>query len=169
MATLYGAQLWQENKNESDIRYDVIGANSLAITANDILTISSGQLGTAGSSTTVIGVAVKTQTLTSTNATTAKVHPGYIPADGSIFLMGTNAALTDDATNGGTYYMLTTATTAVQQVDVTSGSQTSGTSRIVEIVKVDPRGIGGSAAGSGLYECLVRFVKTPYTNVGITA
>jgi hypothetical protein len=168
MSILYGAQLWQENKNESDIRYDTIGTNSEAITAGDILTITSGQIVVAGASTGCIGVAVKTATMTSTNATVAKVYPGYIPAEGSIFLMGTNSDLTGNATNDATYYEIT-GTTGVQQVDVTTGSQTSGTTRIVEIVKVDPRGIGSSGSGSGLREVLVRFVKTPAQNVSITA
>ena len=106
--------------------------------------------------------------MSSTNQTVAKVYPGFIPAgDDTLFFMGTNADLTGNATNGGTFYGLSGATGAVV-VDVTSGVTTT-TSRQVEIIKVDPRNIGGTGAGSGLRECLVKFVKTPSINIGITA
>lgn len=167
--TIYGAQLWQEGRNESDLRYDTIGKNSEVIAANDPLTITSGVLLVAGTTDSVTGVAAGAATMTSNNATVAKVTPAYLPiADATIFLMGTNADLTGNATNGGTYYKLTAATTGTVQVDVTSGVQTT-TARVVEIVKVDPMNLGGTGAGSGLRTCLVRFVKTPYTNVTITA
>ena len=71
--------------------------------------------------------------------------------------MGTNSDLTDDATDYGTYYRLTGATGAVK-VDVSTGVVTNN-ERQVMIVKVDPRGIGGTGASSGLRECLVKFVK----------
>ena len=102
--------------------------------------------------------------MASDNETVAKVTPGYIPAEGTVFLMGSNGDFTGNATDAGAYYKLAGATGAVQ-VDQSSGVQTT-TSRIVEIVKVDPRGIGGTGAGSGLREVLVRFVKTPVLNVG---
>lgn len=165
-ATPTGAQLFQENRNESDIRYDTIGKNSEVIAVNDILCISSGVLkvGTIA----IVGVAVKGQTLTSSNQTVAKVYPGYIPVDNNtIFLMGTNSDLTGNATNGGTFYKVTGATGA-QLVDVTAGTVT-GSDRTVEIVKVDPFNEGGTGAGSGLRKVLVRFVNTPYTNINITA
>lgn len=166
MATLYGAKVYQENRSESDVRYDVIGNNSEEFTAGDPVTVSSGDLVVAGTTDVIYGIAIKSQTLDADNETVAKVCPGYIPADlSTTFLMGTNSDLTGNATDGGTYYKLTTATTGTVQVDVTSGVQTT-TSRVVEIVKVDPRNIGGTGAGSGLRECLVRFVKTPVINVG---
>ena len=162
---LFGASVFQENRNESDIQYDAIGKNSEVITRGDPLTISSGLLAVASATSVIVGVAVKTATMASDNQTVAKVTPGYVPANlDTTFLMGTNADLTGNATDGGTYYKLTGTTGAVL-VDVTSGVQTT-TSRIVEIVQVDPRGLGGSGAGSGLRECLVKFVKTPTLNVG---
>lgn len=165
MATLYGAQVWQNNNAEVDARYDIIGNNSEVFTANDIVSVSGGDLIVAGVTDIVFGVALKTATMASDNETVAKVTPAFIPSDtGLVFLMGTNSDLTGNATDAGTYYKLT-GTTGAQQVDVSSGVQTT-TSRIVEIVKVDPRNIGGTGAGSGLRECLVRFVKTPQINVG---
>lgn len=167
--TIYGAYVVQEGRNESDFRYDTIGKNSEAITSADPLTIASGVLAVAGTTDTIIGVAARTQTMTSDNQTVAKVTPAFTPiADSTIFLMGTNADLTGNATNGGTYYKLTAATTGTVQVDVTSGVQTTS-NRVVEIVQVDPMNLGGTGAGSGLRTCYVRFVKTPYTNVTITA
>jgi hypothetical protein len=108
--------------------------------------------------------------MASDNQTVAIVKPAYIPADEGIFLMGANSDLSITA-GPGTYYKLAgTGASGTQQIDVTSGV-TSTTERVVEIVKVDPRNVGGTAvtAGNGLREAYVRFVKTPYTNVTITA
>ena len=168
MATINGAYVWQELSQPSNIRYDVLGKNSVAYTVGDPVKISSGVLDVAGTTDTVVGVAVKTQTMASTNQTVAKIYPGYIPADPTtIFLMGTNGDMTGNATDGGTFYKLTTATTNTVQVDQASGAQT-GANRVVEIVKVDPYNVGGSGAGSGLRQVLVRFIKTPYSNIQIT-
>ena len=162
MAVLYGAQVYQENKNESDIRYDILGLGSEVFHAGDIVTIESGTMEVVDATTElIVGVVVKSQTMPSTNNT---VYPGYIPAEGTVFLMGTNSDLTDNETNFGQIYGITGATGA-QQVNV-SGSVTSTTSRQVVIVKVDPRGIGGSGAGSGLREVLVKFFQTPFQNYG---
>ncbi len=165
MATLYGAQVWQEDANPSNIRYDVLGKDSEVIAVGDVLALSSNVLKVVAAATDVLyGVAAKAATMPATNDT---VYPPFVPLnDETIFLMGTNAALTDNETDVGTYYGLTGATGAVQ-VNV-SGGVTTTTSRQVEIVKVDPRGIGGSGAGSGLYECLVRLIKTPYSNITAT-
>jgi hypothetical protein len=167
---IYGASLYQSEANETDIRYDAIGDNSEAFTAGDPVTIESGgTLAVAGTTaaTGIVGVAVKTQTMASNNETVAKVCPGYIPIrSNDIYLMGTTA----DAvvlTGPGTYYCLSAATTGTLQVD-NAGANT-GASRVVEVVKVDPQNIGGTGASSGLRQVLVRFVKTPYTNVTITA
>lgn len=168
MAIIYGASVNNSFKLETDLSYDAIGKNSEAITVGDPLTIASGLLQVAGTTNTIVGIAAKTQTLASNNQTVAKIAPGYIPADSALFLMGTNADLTGNATDGGTYYKLTAATTNTVQVDVTSGVQT-GANRVVEIVEVDPFNDGGTGSGSGLRKAIVRFVKTPYTNVTITA
>lgn len=165
MSIIYGATVFQNNNKEVDARYDIIGNNSEVFTANDIVSTSGNDLIVAGATDVVFGVALKTATMTSDNETVAKVTPGFIPSDtGLVFLMGTNSDLTGNATDCGNYYKLT-GTTGAQQVDVASGVTTT-TSRIVEIVKVDPRNIGGTGSGSGLRECLVRFVKTPVLNVG---
>jgi len=158
---LYGASVYQERNNESNIRYDFLGKDSEVFAVGDVVTVASGVAKVAGATDVVAGVAVKAATMGNPNDT---VYPGYKPAEDTTFLMGTNADLTDNETDGGTFYKLT-GTTGAMLVDVTSGVQTT-TSRIVEIVKVDPRGLGGSGAGSGLRECLVRFVKTLYNNVG---
>lgn len=165
MSVIYGASVYNENRNGSDFQYDAIGKNSEVFTTGDVVTISSGVLKVAGATDVVSGVVAKTATMTSDNQTVAKVAPGYVPADpGTIFLMGTNGDMTGNATDPGTYYKLT-GTTGAQQVDQASGVTTT-TSRIVEIVQVDPRNIGGTGSGSGLREVLVRFVKTPQLNVG---
>ncbi len=165
MGTIYGASVYQENRNESDFRYDVIGNNSEAFTEGDPVTVSSGDLVVAGTTDTVVGIAARTQTMASDNETVAKVHPPFVPiADGTLFLMGTNSDLTDNATDYGKYFKLTAATTGTVQVDVASGVQTT-TSRVVEIIQVDPNQVGGTGAGSGLRQVLVRFVKTPGFNI----
>lgn len=165
MATIYGASLYQKGSMESDLRYDTLGKDSEVITFGDPLAISSGVLLVATGTSIVVGVAEKTATMGATNDT---VYPAYIPVtDDSIWLMGTDSDLVDNETNGGTYYNLTGLTGAVQVL--TSDGQSLTTGRMVEIVKVDPNGVGGSGSGSGLRQVLVRFVKTPYTNIGIQA
>ena len=165
MGILYGAQVFQEGTKESNARYDVIGKNSEAFTVGDVVTIdNTNGLKVAGATDVVAGVVIKTVTMTSDNQTVAKVCPAYIPAENTVFLMGSNADFTGNVSDPGDYYKLT-GTTGAQQVDGTSGVQTT-TSRIVEIVKVDPKNIGGTGSGSGLRELLVRFVKTPILNVG---
>lgn len=164
MAVLYGAQVFNELGNASNARYDIIGNNSEVFTKNDIVSTSGGDLIVAGVTDVVFGVVLKTATMTSDNETVAKVCPAVVPAENTVFLMGANGDFAGNATDCGTYYKLAGATGA-QQVDQASGAQTT-TSRIVEIVKVDPRGLGGTGSGSGLREVLVRFVKTPVLNVG---
>lgn len=164
--TYYGARSIQQQGNEEDMRYDAVGNNSEVFATYDIVTANSGNLEVQNTTETVWGVVLKTQTMTSDNETVAVVRPGYIPADDRIWLMGTNSDLAV-ATGPGTYYKLT-GVTGTQQVDVASGVQT-GANRVVEIVKVDPFSDGGTGSGSGLRIAYVRFVKTPYTNVTITA
>lgn len=164
--TLYGATVVQEGRNESDARYDSIGKNSEAFTSGDVVSVSSGLLLVNTGLLTTVGVTLKTQTMASDNQTVAKVYPSFVPVDAStIFLMGSNGDLSVTA-GPGTYYGLTGAT-GVQQIDQGSGV-TTGASRIVEIVKVDPFNEGGTGSGSGLRKAYVRFVKTPYSNVSIT-
>lgn len=173
--TLYGARLWHSGGNQPSLRHDAMGKNSEVFACNDIVQINSagaspGEIKVASAvvaGTMLVGVAVKAQTMTSTNTTVAKVYPAFIPFyKDTIWLMGTNSDLTDDHTDAGTYYNITGGTGA-QQVNV-SGGVTTTTSRCVEIVKVDPQNEGGSGAGSGLRKCLVRFLKTPYYNITAT-
>lgn len=169
MGTIYGATVYQEDRNESDFRYDVIGNNSEAFTEGDPVTTSGGDLVVGGTTDSIVGVVQRTITMASDNETVAKVRPPYTPiAIGTLFLMGTNADLTGDNTDYSAYYKLTAATTGTVQVDVASGVQTT-TSRVVEIVKVDPNQVGGTGAGSGLRQALVRFVKTPGYNIPTAA
>ena len=161
---LYGAVVQQTNQNESDYRYDTLGKNSEVFAVGDLLTVTgtAGVLKVAGATDVIVGISAKAQTMSSTNQTVAKVYPAYIPiSTDTIFLMGCNTALTGNATDGGTYYKIT-GTTGVQQVDTTSGVQTT-TSRVVEIVKVDPNQAGD------LTQAAVRIIKTPYTNVAATS
>lgn len=169
MSIIYGASVQKSGKLQTNYAYDAIATNSATFTVGDPLTISSGLLSVAGTTNTIVGIAAKTQTFASDNQTNAKIAPAYTPiSEDELYYMGTNADLTGNATDGGTYYKLSTGTTAVVQVDVTSGVQT-GANRVVEIVKVDPFNHGGTGSGSGLREVLVRIVKTPYSNVTITA
>jgi hypothetical protein len=162
---LYGARLWGEVKNESDLRYDFLGKDSEVIAAGDILQVTSGVLNVG--TQTIVGVAARAYTAAQMGSDNDTVYPAFIPVSpDSIWLMGTNSDLTDNETNGGTYYGVTGATGA-QRVDVTTGVRTT-TARTVEIIKVDPRGIGGSGANSGLREVLVRFVKSANYNVSTT-
>ena len=165
---IYGASIYRGRVAEQNIAYDAIGKNSEAFTIGDPVTIASGLLSVAGTTNTVVGIAVKTQTMASNNQTVAKVTPGYIPINtDDLYLMGSTADFTGNATDGGTYYCLTAATTGTLRVD-NAGANT-GASRVVEIIQVDPFNIGGTGASSGLRQVVVKIVKTPYTNVTITA
>jgi hypothetical protein len=157
----YGAQIYQTPSNPSNIRYDVIGKTSEVIAVGDLLTMSSGVLKVVAAATdAVAGVAAQKITAAQNDAT--KYVP-YIPADENyVFFMGTNSDLTDNATNYGTFYSVT-GSTGAQLVDTNGGVKTT-TSRQVMIVKVDPRGVGGSGSGSGLREVLVKFVRIPEFN-----
>ena len=164
MSVLYGASVWQEKANPSNYRYDTLVKDSEVIAVGDPLTLSSGVLSVTTGTTTIIGVSGRALTAAQVGATNDTVYCPYVPvSDDTIFLMGTDSDLTDNETDGGTYYTLTATGTGLIQVAVAHGVATT-TSRVVEIVKVDPRGIGGSGSGSGLREVLVRFIKTPYTN-----
>lgn len=168
MAILYGILQEETPSNGANFRYDAIGKNSEVIAVGDPLTISSGVLSVAGTTNTIVGIAVKAATMSSTNQTVAKVSPGYTPiSPDDLYVMGSNGDFTGNATDGGTYYKLT-GTTGVVQVDQASGVQT-GANRVVEIIEVDPFNIGGSGSGSGLRQVVVKVVKTPNLNVSITS
>lgn len=169
MAVIYGGSLAASPTNESNIQYDVIGKNSAVFSVGDPITVASNNALVAGNSDTIIGFAVKAQTMASTNVGGANVAPGYLPIQtNAIYLMGTNTDLTSTAANFGAYCALTANTTNTVQVDGSNLAQT-GANRVVSIVAVDPFNEGGTGAGSGLRTVLVRVVKTPYTNVEITS
>jgi hypothetical protein len=157
--TLYGAFVGKIPTNEQNLSYDVIGKNSEVFTYGDVVTVDAAHgAKVAGATDTVYGAyAGSTQTMSATNETVAFVKPAIVPIDQDMeFLMGTNADLSV-LTGPSTYFKLT-GTTGVQQVDVTSGAQTT-TSRVVMCTKVDPNGIGGTGSGSGLRQGLFKFVK----------
>lgn len=168
MAVINGASPLEMDGNPLNYHSDAIGNNSEVFASGDIVSISgaasSKTLGVAAAVSSIVGVVAKTATMTSTNKTVAKVQPLYVPASPeTLFLMGSNADFTSTLADAGTYYKLTGATGA-QQVDQSSGVQTT-TSRIVEIVEVDPFNDGGTGSGSGLRKVVVRFVKTPWYNL----
>jgi hypothetical protein len=147
MATYYGAQLASSPVNGANFDGgQVIGKNSEVFTANDLCTIdASNGLKVAGATDAIYGMVQKTQTMTGTNQTVAKVKPVCLVPDLDYeFLMGCNAVLTP-LTSVGAFYKLT-GTTGAQQVDVTSGVQTT-TSRVVECTAVDPFGTGDYYTG----------------------
>lgn len=162
--TIYGATIAKSPVLENNFDGGkVIGNNSEVFTSGDPVTISSGFLQVAGTTDVIYGIVQKTQTMASDNETVAKVKPVVLVPDlGYEFLMGTNADLA--ATNVGTYYKLTAATTGAVQVDVSAGAMT-GTARVVECTAVDPFSEGGSGSGSGLRQGLFRFVKQTNTQV----
>ena len=165
---VYGLSLAEATTMDDNFEYDVLGTNSAAFTLGDPITVASNLALVAGNSDAVIGFAVKTQTMTSTNVGTANVQPGYHPIqENELYLMGTNTDLTSTAANFGQYCNLTANTTGTVQVNASNLART-GADRVVQIVTVDPFNEGGTGAGSGLRTVLVRVVKTPYSNVGIT-
>jgi hypothetical protein len=169
MSILYGAALFRADTNVQNFSYDAIGKNSEVFAYGDPVTVQSGLLSVTTGLQTIVGISVKTQTMASNNSSVAKVTPGYLPIGvNDLYLMGTNSDMTGNATDAGTYYGLSTGGTGIVQVDKTTGA-TTGSSRVVEIVQVDPFNLGGTGSGSGIRQVVVRFIKTPYTNVTITA
>lgn len=157
--TIYGAQPGQNPYNEVNLSYDVIGKNSEQFTYGDIVTVdASNGAKVAGATDSVYGVyAGNGVTMAANNQTVGKVTPPLIPYDTDTeFLMGTNSDLSA-LTSPSSYYKIT-GTTGVQQVDVASGVQTT-TNRVVMCTKVDPNGVGGTGAGSGLRQGLFKFVR----------
>ncbi len=156
-STIFGATVYQRPVNESNIRYDVLGADSEVFALGDILTVDSGVASIVdAASEPILGVCAKSVTMPSTNDT---VYVPFIPAnEGTIFLMGANATLTDNETSYGVFYGITGATGA-QQINV-SGGATTTTSRQVVIIKVDPNNVGGT---EGPQEALVQFVSVTAT------
>jgi hypothetical protein len=147
MATYYGAQLASSPVNGANFDGgQVYGKNSEVFTANDLCTIDASHgLKVAGATDAIYGMVQKTQTMTSTNETVALVKPVCLVPDLDYeFLMGCNANLTA-LTSVGAFYKLT-GTTGAQQVDVTSGVQTT-TARVVECTAVDPFGTGDLKTG----------------------
>jgi hypothetical protein len=158
-STIFGATLYKSPVNGTNYSYTSPGKNSEVFASGDPVTETGGAGLKVVSAATdmIVGVAAKVATMSSTNQTVALVKPAYTPADENcIFLMGCNSALTSTLANAGTYYGLTGATGAVQ-VNV-SGSVTTTTSRQVEIVAVDPYGLGTT---EGLSEVLVKFFNVP--------
>lgn len=157
--TLYGAVDSTSPNNPTNTDGGrVIGKNSEVFTANDIVTVdNTNGLKVAGASDDIYGVVLKTQTMSSSNQTVAKVTPMCFPVDQSYeWLMGTNSDLSP-LTSVGQYYAIT-GTTGIQQVDVSGGAMT-GTARQVICTAVDPQQLGGTGSGSGLRQGLFKFVK----------
>lgn len=162
MATIYGAQPWNFPSMEQDMHTDALGKNSEAMTTFDPVTYSSGTLAVAGTTNSVVGVVMKTQTMSGTNAQRAPlgVQPAYIPVnEDRVFLMGANGDHNTIA-DVGTYWKLTAATTGSVQVDQANGVQTT-TSRVVMIKQVDPYNEGTTGSGGGARKVLVVFVRRP--------
>ena len=167
MAVLYGAQLYTSPGKETNTDGGrVIGKNSEAFTNNDVVTIdSSNGLKVSGATDPVYGVVLKTQTMSSSNQTVAKVQPLCTPIDQDYeFLMGTNVDLVP-LTSVGEFFKLT-GTTGIQQVDVSGGAMT-GVARVVVCTEVDPRNVGGTGAASGLREGLFKFVRVSNPKDGV--
>lgn len=162
MATLYGFQPWQFSTFEQNTMSDALGKNSEAFTSFDPVTYSSGNLIVAGTTNSIAGVVMKTQTMTATNAQRAPqgVTPAYVPVDETtVFLAGSNGDHNTVA-DVGTYWKLTANTTGSVQVDQANGVQTT-TSRVVIIKQVDPFNEGTTGSGSGARKVLVTFVRRP--------
>ena len=158
--TIYGGEL--ASTPSIGANFDggqVIGKNSEAFTSGDPVTIDASHgLKVAGTTDSIYGFVQKTQTMTSTNETVAKVKPVVLVPDKSYeFVMGCNADLVA-LTSVGAFYKLIAAATGAMQVDVNSGV-TTGNSRVVECTAVDPFSEGGTGSGSGLRIGKFRLVK----------
>jgi hypothetical protein len=156
--TIYGAQVTTSPNNPTNTDGGrIIGKNSVAFTANDLVAIDhTNGLELATSSTPIYGVILKSQTMGASNQTVNLVTPICFTADQSYeWLMGTNSDLSA-LTSVGQYYAIT-GTTGIMQVDVSGGAVT-GASRQVLCTAVDPNQLGGTGVGSGVRQGLFKFV-----------
>lgn len=132
----YGAEIYKSPTKETNLTYNEIGKNSEVFTLGDFLTDGANGLAVAGATDAVIGICAKTQTMTATNETAAKVYPAYNPIDQDYdYLCGCNGNL-DALASPGIFYKLA-GTTGAMQVDVNSGAQTTS-NRVVVCTGVDP-------------------------------
>lgn len=157
--TLYGAVVFHSPTKETNTDGGlVIGKNSVAFTANDLVAIdNTNGLEIATASTDIYGVVMTTQTMGASNQTVQLVKPMcFVPDQSYQWLMGTNADLSP-LTSVGQYYAIT-GTTGIMQVDVNGGAVT-GASRQVVCLGVDPNAVGGTGTGSGVRQGLFQFVK----------
>jgi hypothetical protein len=100
--------------------YPVLGKNSEVITAGDPVSIDSdGFLIASVAGGKVLGFAIETKTMTSTNSTVALYCPQYIPADGVWMLYQSDQACTQ--TDIGAYADIT-GTTGAFYIDLAAGA-----------------------------------------------
>lgn len=162
--TIYGARLWgTPSEGLLPTNNYFIGSNSTTYTKGDIVAHQGGQLVIKGatSSPGIVGVVLKTATMSSTNVTVAKVYPLYydVSLKESVWLCGTNEDLTATSSVGYGMTVHSDGTTAIQQID-SSGTETIAVTDVeVVCVAVDPQSEGGTGSGSGLRQGLFKFVK----------
>ena len=161
---IYGMQPYGFQNLEQNMESYAVGKNSEVFAVFDPVTYTNGTIAVAGTTNSIMGVAMKAQTMSSTNNGAANVTPLTVPVDETtVFLMGGG----NSATTGfnliadvGTYWKLT-GTTGSVQVDIGAGVQTT-TNRNVMIVKVDPLNEGTTGSTSaGDHKVLVKVVRRP--------
>jgi hypothetical protein len=138
-----------------------LGSNSTTYTKGDVVAHQGGQLIVKGASSSpaIVGVVLKTATMSSTNQTVAKVYPSYydLSQKDTTWLMGTWTDMAETTSVGLFMTIQSDGTTAIQQVDPTE-AVTTGNKELV-CLEVDPQAEGGTGSGSGLRQGLFRFVK----------
>jgi len=162
--TIHGARLWN-TPSEAVVNHAAlfIGSNSTVYSKGDVVAQEGGQLVLKGatSSPGIVGVVLRTQTMSDTNITVAKVYPRYIDVTQKelSFLMGCNTDMTAISSVGLTFAIHSDGTTAIQQVDTSVVLGSGLTDAEVICLEVDPQAEGGSGSGSGLRQGVFRFVK----------
>ena len=156
---VYGFELYRPQQQAHDYFYPGYGANSEVFAKGDPVAAGATGLVVAGTTATVIGIAVRDQTMSSTNQTAAKVRPALIPTNPEYeFLASGNADMNSLTQIGITYQLV--GTTGAIMVDVTTGTRAAVTNAAVIIcTDIDPDREGGAGDEGGARLGVFRFVK----------
>lgn len=163
---LYGFSLYKSPANPVNEEYPVVGANSIAFTVGDPVLVSSTFANIPGSgntTTSLIGIAAKTVTMSSTNQTVALVKVPIIPADQDYtFLAGANGELSLTTSAGAFFNLVVTGSITGQYLIDAATAGTNPNNALVVCVGVDPQNLGTTGVGGGSRMGLFKFIK----NVG---
>lgn len=156
---VYGFELYRPQQQAHNYFYPGFGKNSEVFAKGDPVAAGANGLYVGSTTDTIIGIAVRDQTMSSTNETVAKVRPALIPTNPEYEFLASADADMNSLTQVGLTYQLEGTTGAIM-VDATTGSRAGVTNAAVVIcVDIDPDREGGAGDTGGARLGVFRFVK----------